>query len=314
MGFNLNGLPAYVEQNRQELIAKSIFGAKSISLANIQTGIKGSETINIVDQDVYFQSGATCGFSASGSTIMTQRTITVGKLKVNDQWCYKELEGKYTQVMLREGSKYENPEDFDAFEAIANRTAEQIAKAMELAVWQSRLANNATNLPNLARFDGWNEILDAASGLTVNGNPGSVTAVTSANVLTVIDTMYGLVPEDILSADDLELRMGWDVFRTLQLKLRDNNLFHYDGVQYAAGELVYPGTNIKVIALHGLTGTGRMYIARANNWYYGTDMENEEEDFSVWFSQDDRVTKLAAEWKAGCQVAFPEQVVRFKLA
>lgn len=314
MAFNVEALEAYTNEVKNDLISKVIFGAKSISLANIQTGIKSAETINIMDTDVLFQAGGSCGYTSSGTTSITQRKITVGKIKVNESLCYEDLEAKFTQIYLNEGANYTNPADFNQYQAYVDRKVAQVTKAMELAVWQARLANSTTNTPNVAHFDGWNEILDAASATTVNGNPDSVTAVTTANIMTVIDAMYALVPEDILSSDNLELRMGWDVFRTLQIKLRDINNFNYNGVDYAAGELMYPGTNIKVIALHGLTGTRRMYIARRDNWYYGTDLANDYEDANFRYSEDDEIFKTTIKWKAGCQVAFPEQIVRFKLA
>ena len=40
-----------------------------------------------------------------------------------------------------------------------------------------------------------------------------------------------------------------------------------------------------------------------------TDMENDEEVIEIWWSQDDRNFKLAAEWNSGVQIAFPNMVV-----
>ena len=45
------------------------------------------------------------------------------------------------------------------------------------------------------------------------------------------------------------------------------------------------------------------------NLYYGCDMENDNEDIKVWFSDDDQVYKILAKWNSGVQIAFLDQVV-----
>src|SRR6478736_2871205 len=100
MSLSVSALTNYTEEQKQPLITKALFGAKTISLMTPMTGVKSSETINILDTDAVFQAGGTCGFSASGTTAITQRTVTVGKIKVQEALCPKTLESKYTQTML----------------------------------------------------------------------------------------------------------------------------------------------------------------------------------------------------------------------
>ncbi len=88
MAFNVSALADYTEQNEALLVTSSVLGAKTASLiksaGNVMVGVKSSETINIMDTDAIFQSGASCGFNASGSTSFTQRTVNVGKIKFNE--------------------------------------------------------------------------------------------------------------------------------------------------------------------------------------------------------------------------------------
>ena len=51
-----------------------------------------------------------------------------------------------------------------------------------------------------------------------------------------------------------------------------------------------------------------------SNFYIGTDMENEEEQFKMWESQDNGDYRFKADFKAGVQVAKPEEIVTFKLS
>ena len=48
----VNSLPAYVEQQRLPLIAKSVLGAKTASLITLQTGVKGDTAVNLVSTTV----------------------------------------------------------------------------------------------------------------------------------------------------------------------------------------------------------------------------------------------------------------------
>ncbi len=110
MAFNVAALADYTEQNEALLVTSSVLGAKTASLiksaGNVMVGVKSAETINIMDTDAIFQSGGSCGFTASGSTTFTQRTVTVGKIKVNEALCPKDLEAKYLQKALPTGSMY----------------------------------------------------------------------------------------------------------------------------------------------------------------------------------------------------------------
>ena len=43
--------------------------------------------------------------------------------------------------------------------------------------------------------------------------------------------------------------------------------------------------------------------------FYGTDLENGEELFDIWYSKDNREFRLAIEFTAGVQVAFQDEIV-----
>ncbi len=49
----------------------------------------------------------------------------------------------------------------------------------------------------------------------------------------------------------------------------------------ADGDIMYPGTNVRVIAVPGLTGTNRIVSSYLGNFFYGTDLLSDEEQFSV---------------------------------
>jgi hypothetical protein len=81
----------------------------------------------------------------------------------------------------------------------------------------------------------------------------------------------------------------------------------------ADGDIMYPGTNVRVIAVPGLTGTNRIVSSYLGNFFYGTDLLSDEEQFSIWFSKDNDQVRFQASFKAGVQLAYVDLVVDFRL-
>jgi hypothetical protein len=78
-------------------------------------------------------------------------------------------------------------------------------------------------------------------------------------------------------------------------------------------EMVYPGTNMKLIAVGGLNGTNKLFAGSLSNFFLGTDLANEEEIAKLWYSEDSDEVRFRLTFKYGVQVAFPSEVVYFTL-
>ena len=311
MAFNVSALSNYTNEQSTELVVKSLFGSKTAAVlqaaGQVQVGVKSAEALNILSSDVFFQADG-CGYTASGNTTFTQRVITVGAIKVEETLCPKTLEAKWMQTQIAPGS----PEAVPFEEQIGSEKASRIAKLLEVAMWQGDTATSNTN-PNTNRFDGFNKIIDAASASTVAGNTSSATAITVANVEGLVDDIYNVIPADIADAEDLVLFVGIDTFKKYTTALRAANLFHY-AADSEGMEIMIPATNVKMIGVGGLSGTNRMFLARLSNLFVGTDLANEEEEYRFWYSQDNDEVRFRATMKYGVQIAFPDQLVQFKLA
>jgi hypothetical protein len=317
MAFNVDALAAYTEQNEALLVTDSVLGAKTASLiksaGNVMVGVKSAETINIMDTDAIFQAGGSCGFTASGSTTFTQRTVTVGKIKVNEALCPKDLESKYLQKALPTGSMYDSIPFEQEF---ADKKAKTIASQLEIALWQGD--TSSVNV-NLNKFDGLVKLIGAASGVVaantstyISGAP--LSSITSANIISILDGVYQAIPAQVVAAEDMTIFVGQDVFRTYTIALKNANQFHYSIDVKADSEFVLPGTPIKVVALQGLNGTNKIYAMRLSNLFLGTDLLNEEEKFEIFYAKEADQVRFVSEFKMGVNIAFPDEVVKFVLA
>ena len=317
MAFNVSALADYTEQNADLLVTSSVLGAKTATLiksaGNVMVGVKSAETINIMDTDAIFQSGGSCGFTASGSTTFTQRTVTVGKIKVNEALCPKDLEAKYLQKALPTGSMYDSIPFEQEF---ATKKADRIASQLENTIWQGD--TTSVNV-NLNKFDGLVKLIGAASGVVaanastyISGAP--LSSITAANVVSIFDGIYQAIPAQVVSADDMTIFCGQDLFRTYTIALKNANMFHYTADVKSDSEFVLPGTTIKVVAVQGLNGTNKAYALRLSNMFLGTDLLNEEEKFEIFYAKEADQVRFVAEFKMGVNIAFPDEIVKFVLA
>jgi hypothetical protein len=314
MSFDVSALAAYTEQNAMDLIIKSVAGGRLSEYANIQDGVKGPTTINILSSDVVFQADG-CSRSASGSTTLSQRTINPGAVAIHEDLCMTDLAAKYTAVMLKQGLTNEK-EEIPFEELYFTEKVSKLQKAIEVADWQG---DTTSGTANLSKYDGLNKIIAAATA--IDGNPTAITqgtGITNANVIGILTGMAELMSEDIMDADDLKLFVGMDTFLKYQKAIADGNYFHYVVEGGFTSELPLIGfPNVTVCATPGLSGlaTGNCYLMRASNIYVGVDLPGEESnDVRSWFDLNDRIYKVTMAFRRGVNVAFPDQVVEFLLA
>jgi hypothetical protein len=302
-------LTTYTEQ-RLPLITKAVFSARTASLFTKQVGIKSAATLNLMDTDAAFQSGTACGWNvagaASGNTTFTQRTITVAPLKIQEALCPRSLEQYWMQSQLTAGSTYDGVPFEQAF---AEQKALRIAEALENAIW-----SGSTLVTGLLT------ILNAASGSTVSGNTAAVSAsvgITTNNVISIFDNIYNRIPQAILTKNDLVIFCGWDTFRTLIGAFKSTASVMYNQVDLqglADGDIIYPGTNVRVVAVPGLLGYNRLVCSYLGNFFYGTDLLSDEERFELFWSRDNDEVRFQCALKIGVNVAYPDLVVDWRLA
>ncbi len=314
MSFNVTGLSNYTKTNEQMLITKSFFEAKTASRMSILTGVKSSIQVPALSDVLYYQDGSSCGFEASGDTTISARVLTVGRIKVNKQWCVKDLETKYTQLLLSPGSNYEAlPGKID--QAFVETIIGTIGEANETAIWQGDTGSGNTNLN---KYDGLVKIINAASG-TVQANSSAftgiatVTAITASNIIAVMQGVYNAIPVKILDKADLRVSIGTDLFRLYQMALINANLFHFIPTENALGEMKIHGTNVVVVSTPGLIGTNAIYAMRNSNMFLGVDLEGEEDNFKFWYSEDFDVVRFKTEFKYGVQVSQLTEIVKFTI-
>jgi hypothetical protein len=317
MALAFSGLSAYTKQLVKPLLTSAVFDAKTqqLILASgiVIPNVKSSVAIPLMETDAVF-AAQSCSFDASGTTTFSQRTVTVGKIKVEEKICPKDFEAYFTQEALKAGSTYEDFGNADFQKAFLDKKNLRIASQLETAIWQGD-ATGAT--ANLNKFDGLQKLIAAGSPVIANvsgytGITGSpVVTVNASNVIACTEGIYKAIPVQVLSKGDVKIFVGNDWYRLLILAYREKNMFSYNPQDSQAASFILPATNVEVISVNGLNGTGDAYAISLSNMAMAVDLVDEEGSYKLWYSEDNNDVRYRVEFKMGVNVAFTNEVTSF---
>ena len=287
----VSSLPEYVEQRREQLIAKSVLGAKTLDYINFQTGVKGPTALNLIDFDIELQDDA-CGWNEAGTSTLSQRIIDAKPFRVNMAVCDKNLYGTWAQYQVKVAAgkvASDLPFEQDFVDGVLNGIQEKV----EELIWQG-------DAQTAGQFDGF---------LTILGNATSATGTTKMDL---VNEAYAALPCAVAGKDDVVVFVSCATFRAWMQELVAANLYHFNPGNEAAMEHVLPGTNVRVIAVPGMADNAAV-AGRLSNFYYGTDLESDMETFDLWYSKDNREFRIDVSFIAGVQIAYPSEVAYYTL-
>jgi len=315
MALSLGSLSPYTKQLVKPLLTSAVFGAKTQEL--IMSGgivipnVKSSAAIPLIDTDAVFGTQS-CSFDASGTTTFTQRTITVGKIKIEEKICPKDFEAYFTQEALKAGSTYEDFGNSEFQKAYLDKKNARIASQLETAIWQGDLGAFPANLN---KFDGLGKLIVAGSPVDANvlafTGVAPIATITASNVVAATEGIYKAIPVAVLAKGDVKIFVGDDWYRLLILAYRALNLFSYNPQDKDARTFVLPGTSVEVVPVNGLNTLGDAYAISLANMAIGVDLVDEENSYKMWYSEDNNDVRYRVEFKFGVNVAFTAECVKF---
>jgi hypothetical protein len=318
MALSLGSLTSYTKQLVKPLLTSAVFGAKTQEMIKdggiVIPQAKSVVAIPLMDTDAVFQTDS-CSFDPSGTTSFTQRTITVGKIKVEEKICPKDLEAYFTQEALKAGSNYEDFGNADFQAAFLAKKNARIAAQLETALWQG---DTTSGTANLNKFDGLSKLIVAGSPVDANvsGYTGvaTISTITQSNVVAATEGIYKAIPAAVMAKGDVKIFVGNDWYRLLIMAYRALNLFSYNPQDSQAATFILPGTNIEIVSVNGLNGTGDAFAISLSNIALAVDLVDEENNYKMWYSEDNNDVRFRVNFKMGVNVAFTNECVKFVAA
>ena len=299
VNFLVSSLPDYVQTNRDILLKTfALAGSGTRERMTIQTGVKLNAYVNFLDIDPTLQDGSACGFSADGSAELSQRTINAPSIKVDMEICPRTLVGKYAEYLVRNNANAESL----PFEAeVLQGVTDVINTKIEKLIWQGD--KTKTDDADLKWIDGLLKLIAAEN------TAKKVSIASGSSAYAGLISVFKAIPAEARKRG-ASIFVAPEIFDQFALELVAANLYHYSGPQdEEPQEIVLPGTACRIVKTYGLEGSLKVVGTFARNLIYGTDMQGDEEDVRLWYSQDNDTFRLKVLWNSGVQVAFPDQCV-----
>lgn len=281
MAYNVDGLSAYVADNKEVILKDIVFGGEygnTIPVMAKELGVKGTAkihptTISAVLQDV----NGECGFSAQGDLTIADVDVTTKQVKVNTEFCAEKLIGKFAEYKVRVGAN----EDALPFEAeIVQGLVKDINKQVERGVW------NALNESNRYKT------------ISLEG---------AEDAYAKIMKVYEAMPEAVL--EDGIIFVTPAMFRQYVMNLVEKNLYHYNPADGALDEIFVPGAGVKVRKANGLLDNN-IFATSPKNMVYATDFLGNAEEVKIWYSDDNDTYRVKVRFNYGATFIFDDLVIK----
>lgn len=303
--FLVSSLPAYVQENRDLIIANFALTGDSRRYFALQTGVKGSMHLNYLDANITLQDGSVCGFEPLDELTLSASTLTVAPIKVQGEICPQTLLGKWGEYLVRLNAreiKRELPFEGYIVEAI---TAE-IKKKIEHLIWQG-VTGDGDPIDGIVELS--NTLVPKDNTITIDCCAEGCTPEDAfPNLLGVLQNAFILI-DDVTASKGIDFFLPSVKYRAFVMQLAQANLYHYSGANDEYPDtVILPGSNARVINTPGLDGMNVIYATFRRNFVYGTDMEGDDEVFDIWWSNDNRVFRYEVLWASGVSAYFWDKV------
>jgi len=302
----------YAGEFAGQYIAAALLSAKTLDnkYVTIMPNVKYREVIqkiavaNIVND-------ASCDFTTSGSVALTERLITPKELQVNLQLCKQNFVQSWEALQLGYSAFDEIPKSFTDY--LISYVGGNVAQATELSIWQGV---NATN----GQFGGFQTTLSAsvaASDGVISAKSGSTVisgSITSANVLSVLNSVVETIPNTVYGKEDLLLYVPTNVGKAYQQALAGGAVGANGwNNQMNVGDKPFNFNGIEIVMCPGMSDS-KVVAAQKSNLFFGTGLLSDYNEVKVLDMSDidgSQNFRIIMRYTAGTQVGILSDVVYY---
>ena len=266
----------YAGEFAGKYIAAALLSAKTLDnqYITIMPNVKFKSVIQKIDVNSIVND-ASCDFTTSGTVALTERILEPKELQVNLSLCKQEFVDSWQALQLGYSAFDEIPKDFNDF--LISYVGGKVAQATEESIWRG---TNATN----GQFGGIYNAL--SSSVVAGGTNAPVTSsvsgsITSANVLTALNSLVDAIPQEVYGKEDLMIYVPTNVVKAYQQALAGGsagaNGFNN---QLNVGEKPLNFNGIEMAFCPGLASSA-MVAAQKSNLFFGTGLLSDYNEVRV---------------------------------
>lgn len=286
---NINSLPDYIQEHKDELFINAVLGAKTLGIVEIMPNVKWKDALNYLDSEVVLQDGSACGWNPQGEDTFSQRFIETKAVEVEKEFCWKDFEKKYMNYqLLWEAGREKLPFE----QKIAESNMNAIQDAVEDLVWKGDATLGISGFVADARAEA--SAVTFETGATVSAKIDAIVAALSFKMLKKGVNIY-VSPTD---------------FRSYIMEQNGACCNNKPVLDAAAESITYFGdSRIKIIPVLGLEGANAIVAATPDALVYATDVEGSEKVYRLFFDEKEEKFMFRVLFRAGTAIKFPDEVV-----
>ena len=261
-------------------IAAALLSANTLDkkLVTIMPNVKYKSVIQKLDVSGIVQD-ASCDFTTSGSVAISERVLEPKELQVNLQLCKQEFVDSWEALQLGFSAFDEIPKSFNDY--LVSYVGGKVAEATEQAIWQGTNING--------QFTGFQSALSAsiaAGGATavLAAKSGSVIisgSITSANVLSVMNSVVETIPDTVYGKEDVLLYVPTNVAKAYQQALAGGAVGANGwNNQMNVGEKPFNFNGIEIVLCPGMSAS-KIVAAQKSNLFFGTGLMSDYNEVRV---------------------------------
>ena len=259
-------------------IAAALLSANTLDkkLVTIMPNVKYKSVIQKISV-ASIVNDASCDFiTNTGSVTIAEQVLTPKELQVNLQLCKQEFVASWEALQLGFSAFDEIPKSFNDF--LVSYVGGKVAEATEQNIWQGTNTNGS--------FAGFQNILSAsvaAGGATAvlpartTGGSSAIISgsVTSANVVSKLDSIVQTIPATVYGKQDLLLYVPTNVAKAFQTAMAGNGASGLGANGWNnsmnIGEKPYNFQGIEMVLCPGLSDSN-IVAAQKSNLFFGTGL------------------------------------------
>jgi len=271
----------YAGEFAGKYIAAALLSARTLDnkYITIMPNVKFKSVIQRIAVDSIVND-ASCDFTTSGTVALTERILEPKELQVNLQLCKQEFVDSWEALQLGYSAFDTIPASFTDF--LISYVGGKVAEATEISIWQG---NSATN----GQFSGLYNAL--SSSVVAGGVNAPVTAsvsgsITSANVLSALDSLYNAIPQTVYGKEDLTIYIPTNVAKAYQQALSGGTAGANGwNNQMNVGEKPLNFQGVELALCPGLASSA-MVAAQKSNLFFGTGLMSDYNQVKVLDMED----------------------------
>jgi hypothetical protein len=292
-------------------IAAALLSAKTLDnkYVTIHPNVKYKEVIqkiavaNIVND-------ASCDFTTSGSVALTEAVLTPKELQVNLELCKQQFVQSWEALQLGYSAFDTIPASFNDY--LISYVGGIVAQATEISIWQGVTATNG-------QFGGFEVALSAsvaaATGVIAAGGAAPISgSITSANVLSKLDTVVTSIPNTVYGKEDLLLYVSTNVAKAYQQALAGGSAGANGwNNQMNVGEKPFNFNGIEIVLCPGMSDS-KIVAAQKSNLHFGTGLLSDFNEVKVLDMSNidgSQNYRIVMRYTGGTVVGIPGDVVYY---